>query len=337
MKTETILNKNPEKSGVLEAPLLRVINLKTYFPLKPRFFRPKAYIKAVDGVSFQLLRGETLGVVGESGSGKTTLVKTIVRLLDPTEGQILLNGEDIAKLSYEEMRLRRRHIQMVFQDPYSSLNPRFSVRQIIEEPLQIHDNLSEEKRIDEVVRLLDLVGLNASYMERFPYELSGGQRQRVGLARALALKPKLLLLDEVTSALDVSTQANILNLLKDLQQRLSLAYLMVSHDLGVIGYCCNWVAVMYRGRMVELARTQDIFASPKHPYTRLLLSSIPGSDTFLLEGEINHKTTGFPGDSHTWTGCAFYSRCREHKEICREVQPEERYLSKEHRVACHLW
>jgi oligopeptide/dipeptide ABC transporter ATP-binding protein len=337
MKTETISNKNPEKAGVPEVPLLKVVNLKTYFPLKSGLLRPKAYIKAVDGVSFQLLCGETLGIVGESGSGKTTLIKTIVRLLDPTEGQILLNGEDIARLSYEEMRPRRRHLQMVFQDPYSSLNPRFTVGQIIEEPLQIHDNLSEEKRIEEMVRLLDLVGLNASYMGRFPYELSGGQCQRVGLARALALKPKLLLLDEVTSALDVSTQANILNLLKDLQQKLSLAYLMVSHDLGVIGYCCTWVAVMYRGRMVELARTQDIFASPKHPYTRLLLSSIPGSDTFLLDREIDNKATKLPDDWHTWTGCAFYSRCRERKEICREVQPEERYLSKEHRVACHLW
>ncbi len=336
MKTETISNKNSERLEVPEVPLLKVVNLKTYFPLKSGLFRQKAYIKAVDGVSFQLLCGETLGIVGESGSGKTTLIKTIVRLLDPTEGQILLNGEDIARLSYEEMRPRRRHIQMVFQDPYSSLNPRFTVGQIIGEPLLIQHNLSEEKRIEEVIRLLDLVGLNASYMERFPYELSGGQRQRVGLARALALKPKLLLLDEVTSALDVSTQANILNLLKDLQQRLSLAYVMVSHDLGVIGYCCNWVAVMYRGRIVELAKTQDIFASPQHPYTRLLLSCIPGSDTFPLEGKIDHKTTGFPGDSHTWAGCIFYSRCRERKEICQEVQPEERYLSREHRVSCHL-
>jgi ABC-type oligopeptide transport system ATPase subunit len=256
MKTEIILNKDPEKSGVSEVPLLRVVNLKTYFPVRQGLFRPKGYIKAVDGVSFQLLGGETLGVVGESGSGKTTLIKTIVRLLNPTEGQILLNGEDIAGFSYEEMQPRRRQIQMVFQDPYSSLNPRFTIQQIIEEPLEIHESLSEEERIGEVVRLLDLVGLNASYMGRFPHELSGGQRQRIGLARALAPKPKLILLDEITSALDVSTQANILNLLKDLQQRLSLTYLMVSHDLGVIGYCCNWVAVMYRGRIVELARTK---------------------------------------------------------------------------------
>lgn len=337
MKTEIILNKDPEKSGVSEVPLLRVVNLKTYFPVRQGLFRPKGYIKAVDGVSFQLLGGETLGVVGESGSGKTTLIKTIVRLLNPTEGQILLNGEDIAGFSYEEMQPRRRQIQMVFQDPYSSLNPRFTIQQIIEEPLEIHESLSEEERIGEVVRLLDLVGLNASYMGRFPHELSGGQRQRIGLARALALKPKLILLDEITSALDVSTQANILNLLKDLQQRLSLTYLMVSHDLGVIGYCCNWVAVMYRGRIVELARTKDIFSSPKHPYTRLLLSSIPGSEASQWEGEIKDKTTGLLDDFHTGTGCAFYSRCRERKEICREVQPEERYLSGEHRVACHLW
>lgn len=317
--------------------LLQVRDLKTYFPATGSFFRHRVgYVKAVDGVSLDIRSGETLGLVGESGCGKTTLGKTVVRLIDPTDGRIIFDGRDITKLKGESLRKMRREMQMVFQDPYSSLNPRMTVGEIVGEPLKIH-GLAEAKELDEVAEgLLETVGLSPEYAHRYPHEFSAGQRQRIGLARALALKPKLVVCDEPVSALDVSIQSQILNLLDDLQDEFHLTYLFIAHGLAVVKHISDRVGVMYLGKMVELCATDELYAHPLNPYTQALLSANPvpnpkaKGQRIILEGDV-------PSPIDPPKGCRFHTRCPRCFERCREQEPPFVDMGAGHYVACHLY
>jgi oligopeptide/dipeptide ABC transporter ATP-binding protein len=317
--------------------LLQVQNLKKYFPLRGGLFNQEVgSVKAVDDVSLDVQSGESVGLVGESGSGKTTLGKVILRLLEPTSGEIIFDGQDLCQLSEAEMRQRRGEMQMIFQDPYSSLNPRMTVKKIVSEPFHIHKRARGRDAEERVRELIHLVGLKDDHLYRFPHEFSGGQRQRIGIARALALDPRLLVLDEPTSALDVSVQAQILNLMLDLQKRLDLTCLFISHDLGVIRYMCDRVALMYLGIIVELSSVQRIFEHPLHPYTRALLSAMPEpdpeyqSEEIILEGEISTL-------AGRTRGCRFAPRCPEVlPSICHDVEPQLAEAEPGHWVACHI-
>lgn len=321
----------------MDEPLLRVRHLKKYFPLRGGLFNQEVdSVKAVDDVSLDVLRGESVGLVGESGSGKTTLGKVILRLIEPTSGEIIFDGQDLCQLSEGELRKRRGEMQMIFQDPYSSLNPRMTVKKIVREPFHIHQRAKGRELEERVQELIHLVGLKEDHLYRFPHEFSGGQRQRIGIARALALDPRLLVLDEPTSALDVSVQAQILNLMLDLQKRLDLTCLFISHDLGVIRYMCDRVALMYLGIVVELSSVQRIFEQPLHPYTKALLSAMPEpdpeyqSEEIILEGEISTLA----GRAR---GCRFAPRCPEViSPICHEEEPQLAEAEPGHWVACHL-
>ena len=262
----------------MSRPLVEVRNLTKHFTRGGGFFQRGTVVKAVDGVSFTIDEGETFGLVGESGSGKSTTGRCMLRLIEPTSGEVRYRGEDVLAYSSGQMRAARRHMQMIFQDPYSSLNPRMRAREIVDEPLVIHKLGSKAERIERVAELFGLVGLDPAHLERYPHEFSGGQRQRIGLARALALEPKFIIADEPVSALDVSIQAQVVNLLMDLQQRLQLTYLFIAHDLRLVRHICRRVAVMYLGRIVEMGDTEALFANPAHPYTRALLSAIPVTD-----------------------------------------------------------
>jgi peptide/nickel transport system ATP-binding protein len=317
--------------------LLEVKGLKKYFLINEGFFhKNKQYLKAVDGVDFQVRQGETLGIVGESGCGKSTTGNLIIRLLEPTAGQILFNGVDLSTLNPKEMRLKRSDIQMIFQDPFSSLNPRMRVFDIIAEPLRTHKAASGEGLARRVYELMEVVGLDVSYARRFPHEFSGGQRQRIGIARALALRPKLVICDEPVSALDVSIQAQILNLLAKLQQEFNLTYIFIAHGLPVIKQISDQVAVMYLGKIVELAAKDQLFAEPLHPYTEGLLSAVPIPDpTFrdkknirLLEGDI-------PSPVNPPSGCRFHTRCPYVREMCQKEVPVLQAKANGHFVACH--
>lgn len=318
--------------------LLKVRNLKKYFPLRGGLFRRHiGDIKAVDGVDFSIRVGESFGLVGESGSGKTTIGKTILRLIEPTDGEIIFEDQDLCCLSDEEMRRRREDMQMIFQNPYSSLNPRMKVKDIVAEPMIIHRKFRGRALNDRAQELVRLVGLMDDHLYRYPHEFSGGQRQRVAVARALALEPKMLILDEPTSALDVSVQAQVLNLLLNLQKRLGLTYLFISHDLSVIRYMCDRVAVIYLGRIMEIGEMETVFENPLHPYTRALLSAMPEpdpthiSEEIVLQGELS--TLGATGK-----GCYFAPRCFTDKlPRCTEEEPELTVLDGDHRVACHLF
>ncbi|WP_248926218.1 ABC transporter ATP-binding protein [Paenibacillus hamazuiensis] len=321
--------------------ILEVKSLKKYFPVKKGFLKRTAgYVKAVDDIHLHIKEGETFGLVGESGCGKTTLGRCILRAIEPSEGSALFKDRkgsvvDITKLDHRQLRAIRRDMQLIFQDPYSSLNPRMTVMNIIGEPLVCNGIAKGEELRERVKHLMELVGLNSRHLERYPHAFSGGQRQRIGIARALATNPRFVVCDEAVSALDVSVQAQILNLLQDLQEQLHLSYLFISHDLGVIQHISDRVGVMYVGKMVEMAGTDELFNHPKHPYTEALLSAKPipdprvKSQRIILEGEVANP-------ANPPSGCYFHPRCKYAKDICRKQQPEWAEVGKDHYAACHL-
>jgi len=319
----------------MEEPLLKVIGLKKYFPIRGGLFQKEvASVKAVDDVSFNVYKGETFGLVGESGCGKTTLGRCVLLLIDPTDGSILFNGKDLTKLSKRELREVRTEMAMIFQDPYSSLNPRMTVSDIIGKPLAIHKIAKGKDRSERIVELMTLVGLSKEHLYRYPHEFSGGQKQRIGIARALAVNPKLIVADEAVAALDVSVRAGVLNLMKDLQKNLGLTYIFISHDLSVVKHICDRVAAMYLGEIVEIAPTDKLFAQPLHPYTQALISAIPipdptvKKDRIILEGDPSTPIDPPPG-------CRFHERCKYADERCKTKKPPLSEMEPGHFVACH--
>ncbi|MBP7248428.1 MAG: dipeptide ABC transporter ATP-binding protein [Negativicutes bacterium] len=317
-------------------PLLEVENLKQYYPIRGGLLgKVVNHVKAVDGVSFTIYPGETLGVVGESGCGKSTTGRSILRLEEPTEGSVVFRGDNILNYSKEQMRKIRKEMQIIFQDPFASLNPRRTVGQTIEEALEISNVVPPEDRRVRALQVMEQVGLRPDQIDRYPHEFSGGQRQRICIARALAVEPSLIVCDEAVSALDVSIQAQVLNLLKDLQQQYDLTYLFISHDLGVVHYITDRVMVMYLGKVVELSNTAELFDTPYHPYTKALLSAIPSLDPdekkerIILQGDV-------PSPIDPPTGCRFHTRCPIAVERCKLEEPLLRELSPAHHVACHL-
>jgi oligopeptide transport system ATP-binding protein len=320
--------------------ILRVENLSVHFPIKSGvlFRKEVGALRAVDGVSFTVRRGETLGLVGESGCGKSTTALAILRMLEPTAGRIVFEGEDITGYSRERMRPIRRRMQMVYQDPFGSLDPRMKVRDIVGEPLIVHRVAGNPARYRErVAELIDMVGLLPDMMDRYPHEFSGGQRQRIGIARALALEPALLLCDEPVSALDVSIQAQIVNLLMDLQERLGLTYLFIAHDLSVVRHISDRIAVMYLGKIVELATRDDLYRDPKHPYTEALLAAVPIPDPELEASRPQQLLKGeVPSVLHPPSGCRFHPRCPKVLAECSSVEPRLRQIATGREVACHL-
>ena len=319
-----------------ETPLLEVKHLKKHFPIKGGVFsKTIGYVYAVDDINFTLEKGETLGLVGESGCGKSTTGRTILRLIEPTDGIISFEGKDITHLDKSAMRALRREMQIIFQDPYASLNPRMTVGSIIGEPLEIHKIAKGAEKEERVASLLQKVGLRAEDMRKYPHEFSGGQRQRIGIARALALNPKLIVCDEPVSALDVSIQAQVINLLEDLQAEFGLSYLFIAHNLNVVEHISNRVAVMYLGQIVELASGEELYKNPQHPYTEALLSAVPIPDPtvkkkrIILEGDV-------PSPINPPKGCHFHTRCMYKDKICEEVEPEFKDIGGGHWVACHF-
>ncbi|WP_026564192.1 ABC transporter ATP-binding protein [Bacillus sp. UNC41MFS5] len=319
-------------------PILEIKGLKKHFPIKTGFFnKVTGDVRAVDGVDFQVMPGETLGIVGESGCGKSTTGRTILRLLDPSAGEVLFNGKDLAKLSKEEMRQMRKDIQMVFQDPYASLNPRKTIRQILLEPLKVHGiGSSRGERMKRVEEIIEVVGLRKEHLDRHPHDFSGGQRQRIGIARALILNPQVIIADEPVSALDVSIQSQVLNLLKDLKKEFNLTLIFISHDLSVVRHLCDRIAVMYLGRVVEIADKKQLFTNPSHPYTRALLSAVPIAnpkakrERVILKGDL-------PSPANPPSGCTFHPRCPVANESCKTNIPILRDMDSGHQVSCHLF
>ncbi len=317
--------------------LLEVRHLKKYFPLKTNFWgKPLSHLKAVDDVSFCVDEGKTVGIVGESGCGKTTMGRTVLRLHSVTDGEVIFDGRDLSKLSAKEMRALRPQLQIIFQDPYSSLSPRLPVGEIIGEAVKFHKLVPKEEYRDYIMEVMKKCGLQTHYFERYPHEFSGGQRQRICIARAIALRPKLIVCDEPVSALDVSIQAQIINLLKDLQRENHLAYIFISHDLSVVEHISDEVGVMYLGSMVEYGRKEDIFSNPLHPYTKVLFSAVPIPDPdvkmnrIVLSGDI-------PSPADPPKGCKFHTRCPKCMDVCREIAPVYREYEPGHFAACHLY
>jgi oligopeptide transport system ATP-binding protein len=321
------------------APLVQVDDLKMYFPIYTGLFRRHTGdVKAVDGVSFAIPAGETLGLVGESGCGKSTVGRAILRLYEPTAGRILIGGEDVVRMEPEALRKKRPAMQMVFQDPQASLNPRMTLAGIISEPLDEHTDMTAAQKIDRVHELMDQVGLNRRFINRYPHEFSGGQRQRIGIARALALNPRFIVCDEPIAALDVSIQAQVVNLLEDLQEKLGLTYLFISHDLSMVRHLADRVAVMYLGRIAELSPSKDLYARPLHPYAEALLSAVNEPDPvvaaqrkrIILKGDV-------PSPANPPKGCNFCTRCPKVFDLCRTVKPELTEVEPGRLVACHLY
>lgn len=316
--------------------LLEVNNLKQYYPIDQGWLKEKLYVKAVDGINFKVIKGETFGIVGESGCGKSTTGRTILRLNEATEGEILFNGEDIGKLSYEEMRKLRKEMQMIFQDPYASLNPKKTILQTLLEPLRVHKMYKPSERIEKIIEILEVVGLSEYHINRYPHEFSGGQRQRIGIAKAAILNPELIIADEPVSALDVSIQSQVINLLLKLQRELDLTYIFISHDLGVVRHISDRVAVMYLGKIVEIAPTEELYDNPLHPYTKALMSATPidhpeeQKERIILTGDV-------PNAVNPPSGCAFHPRCPVAMDICKKVNPAVSMQEKGHSVACHLY
>ncbi|EMT51529.1 oligopeptide/dipeptide ABC transporter ATPase [Brevibacillus borstelensis AK1] len=317
-------------------PLLVVKGLKKHFPFKKGMFsKETGYVRAVDGVDFTVYRGETLGIVGESGCGKSTTGQMILQLLEPTEGEIWFEGRNLSTLGKAEVRTLRQHLQMIFQDPYSSLNPRMRVEEIVAEPLRVHGTHKGSELKEKVVELLRLVGLDAHHMSRHPHEFSGGQRQRIGIARALALNPSLIVCDEPVSALDVSIQSQVLNLLKKLQKELKLTYIFIAHGLPAVKHISDRIAVMYLGKIVELAERDELFANPRHPYTEALLSAVPIPDPtqrkerIVLQGDL-------PNPANPPSGCHFHTRCPYVQDVCRQTAPTLTEGTAGHFVSCHF-
>jgi oligopeptide transport system ATP-binding protein len=317
--------------------LLKVENLKKYFPITGGLFgKTVGHVKAVDDVSFFVRKGETLGLVGESGCGKSTTGRVLMRLIEATEGKVVFEDQEITSLNSTAMRKMRKEIQMVFQDPFASLNPRHTVEKILEEPLIVHGVGDKEERKRRVREMLEVVGLSSYHAKRYPHQFSGGQRQRIGIARALMTKPKLIIADEPVSALDVSIQSQVLNLLEDLQREFGLTYIFIAHDLGVVKHISDRVGVMYLGRLVEITESEKLYEKPLHPYTRALLDSIPipdpdvKKDRELLSGDL-------PSPSNPPLGCAFHTRCKDCMDICKTNRPEMKEVEPGHFAACHLY
>ncbi|MDH6672105.1 ABC transporter ATP-binding protein [Paenibacillus glucanolyticus] len=322
----------------MSEPLLHVEHLKKYYPLGSRWFgrSQQQVVKAVDDISFSVEKGETFGLVGESGCGKSTAGRSLLRLIEPTSGRVRFDGQDITDLSPEELRRKRKDMQIVFQDPFSSLDPRHTVQRILEEPLIVHGVGNAKERQNIISRLIDVVGLTHSHLQRYPHQFSGGQRQRIGIARALALQPKLIVADEPVSALDVSIQSQIVNLLQDLQEEFGLTYIFIAHDLSVVKHICDRIAVMYLGRIVEIAEKNTLYSSPQHPYTKALFSAVPQPDPdikterIILQGEL-------PSPANSPVGCAFHTRCPMVMDICLNERPELKETEPAHLTACHLY
>lgn len=317
--------------------IIEVRGLKKYFPIKGGFFNKTVkHLKAVDDIDFFIKYGETLGVVGESGCGKSTTGRAVLRLHEPTAGAVVFEGQDLVKLNHEALRLKRRDMQLIFQDPYSSLNPRMTVGDIIGEPMEIHEKLPSKEKLERVKELLEVVGLSPYHVRRYPHEFSGGQRQRIGIARAIALKPKFVVADEAVSALDVSIQAQVINLFQELQQKLNLTYLFISHDLSVVKHISDRIAVMYLGHIVEMTDSEELFNNPMHPYTKALLSAVPIANPrnskyrIVLEGDV-------PSPVNPPSGCVFHTRCQYCMPICKEEIPGFKEYEGRHYTACHLY
>ena len=329
-----------EETAAEQKPLLDVQNLKMYFPLTQGilFQKTVGYVRAVDDISFSIQRGQTLGLVGESGSGKTTIGRTLIRLYKPTSGKVLFNGQDLAGMQGESLREIRQRVQMVFQDPYASLNPRFTVGSLISEPMTIYKTGTKQEILERTTELLRVVGLRPEYIDRYPHEFSGGQRQRIAVARALAINPEFIIADEPVSALDVSVRAQVLNLLQRLQRQFNLTYLFISHDLSVVRHVADRIAVMYLGKIVELADRDELYTSPKHPYTKALLSAVPIPDPKIEKQRQRIILTGdLPSPINIPKGCRFHTRCPMAQDICRQEEPVfEAKEGRQHFAACHF-
>jgi len=331
------VNEITHKAAGAEAPLLEVVDLKQHFPIRDGFpSRVVGHVHAVDGISFAVRQGETLALVGESGCGKSTAGKTALKLIEPTAGRILHHGTDITDYDAAAMQPLRRDMQIIFQDPYSSLNPRMSAGTIVGEPLSIHRIATGTDKRERVATLFERVGLRPDQMRSFPHEFSGGQRQRIGIARALALSPSLIVGDEPVSALDVSIQAQVINLLTDLQNEFNLSYLFISHDLAVVEHISHRIAVMYLGRIVEVTEKRRLFANPSHPYTEALLSAVPIADPSVERTSRMILTGDVPSPINPPSGCHFHTRCPYAQDECRNVEPVLREIEPDHWVSCHL-
>ena len=321
----------------MSEPVIRVEHLKKFFPVKGKLFEKKQYVKAVNDISFSIGKGETLGIVGESGCGKSSLGRTVLKVHQPDSGHIYFNGTDITKLNEKQMHPYRQKMQMIFQDPYASLNPRFTVGETIAEPMEIYQMYNPKERMERVQQLMETVGLKPDHIRRYPHEFSGGQRQRIGIARTLALNPEFIVCDEPFSALDVSIQAQIINLLEKIQDERKISYIVVAHDLNAVRHISHNIGVMYLGHLVEIGPAAEVYQNPKHPYTKALISSIPVADPdytglgkrIILEGEV-------PSPIYVPNGCPFSTRCKYCTEKCREQMPELRAVGEE-QVACTLY